>query len=232
MKFIWINLKVQRSARLVKYKFALVSEVDIKLQSPYLGKGRNVTMDNFFTSVSLAEKLKMQSTCLIPQSVKIRKPPLYDTIVMKNNEITLTVYQGKNHKNILVLSPLHSNISIGNDQKHLPETVSFYNATKYGVDVLNQMARKYSVRVASRCWPVKVFYNILDLTGINTWVLFKQITGKRINQRVFLQMLSVELRSASAQSRQNRPNVRCPRSSQVTEQESEPAAKCQRQQCQ
>ncbi|KAJ8895124.1 hypothetical protein PR048_000449 [Dryococelus australis] len=84
---------------------------------------------------------------------------------MKNNETTLTVNQGKKNKNVLVLSTFHPNISIGNDQKHLPET--------YGVNVLNQIARKYSVKVASRRSPVQDFYNILDLAGINAWVLFK-----------------------------------------------------------
>ncbi|KAJ8869096.1 hypothetical protein PR048_030658 [Dryococelus australis] len=191
MKFIRFDLKDQRSASMVKDKFALVSEVwdsfiencslcyvprvnddnrppnqslpeDVvmKLMAPYLGKGINVTTDNCFTSVSLAEKLKMQSTSLVgtvnyarqenPQSVKTRNVPLYDTIVMKNNQTTLTVYQGKINKNILVLSTLHPNISIGNDQKHLPETVSFYNATKYGVYVLDRMARKYSVKAEPR----------------------------------------------------------------------------------
>ena len=37
----------------------------------------------------------------------------------------------------------------------------YYNATKLGVDVLDQMARNYSTRCPSRRWPVRVFYNIL-----------------------------------------------------------------------
>ncbi|KAJ8871938.1 hypothetical protein PR048_028278 [Dryococelus australis] len=119
----------------------------------------------------------------IPQSITTRKAPLYDTVVIKNNETTLTMYQGKNNKNLLVLSTLHSNIYIGNVQKHLPETV-------YGVDVPEQMAIKYSVKAAYRSWQVQVFYNILDIVGINAWILFKQITGKQISWRVFLQKRS------------------------------------------
>ncbi|KAJ8893459.1 hypothetical protein PR048_006057 [Dryococelus australis] len=165
---------------------SLSVHVVMKLMTPYLGKSRNVTTDNFFTSMSLAEKLKMQSISLVGtvnralqeilQSVKTRKAPLYNTIATKNNEATLTVYQGKKNKNVLALSTLHPNISIGNDHEHLPEIVSFYNATKYGVDVLDQMARKYYAKAPSRRWPVQVFYNILVLAGINAQVLFKQIT--------------------------------------------------------
>ncbi len=43
-------------------------------------------------------------------------------------------------------------------------------------DVLDQMARKYSVKAAVRLWPVHVFYNILDLAGINAWILYREVT--------------------------------------------------------
>ena len=54
------------------------------------------------------------------------------------------------------------------------ETVEFYNETNYGVDVTDQMARQYSVKAGSRRWPLAAFYNILDLAGINAFVLYKK----------------------------------------------------------
>lgn len=39
--------------------------VVLRLVEPYMGKGRNVTTDNFFTSVKLAEKLKAKNTSLV-----------------------------------------------------------------------------------------------------------------------------------------------------------------------
>ena len=52
-----------------------------------------------------------------------------------------------------------------------PETVMYYNNTKYSVD-LDQMARAYSVKggVEDGRWPC----NILDLAGINARILFKE----------------------------------------------------------
>jgi hypothetical protein len=38
-----------------------------------------------------------------------------------------------------------------------PETIAFYNDTKYGVDMLDQMAKKYSTKVSSRRWPLRHF---------------------------------------------------------------------------
>jgi flagellar basal body-associated protein FliL len=72
-------------------------------------------------------------------------------------------------KNVLLLSTLHNNVEIdSNHRKKKPDTVVFYNSTKCGVDVADQMAKNYSVKVASRRWPVQVFFSILDLAGINS----------------------------------------------------------------
>ena len=73
------------------------------------------------------------------------------------------------------MSTLHPDVEIpfDNNPKKKPETVLFYNKTKAGVDVIDQMARKYSVRAASRRWPIHVFYNAIDLALINSWILFR-----------------------------------------------------------
>ncbi|GFU06343.1 uncharacterized protein TNCV_4766221 [Trichonephila clavipes] len=42
-------------------------------------------------------------------------------------------------------------------------------------------------------WPLQVFFNILDLAGINAWILYKQTTGENISRQDFLLKLAVEL---------------------------------------
>ena len=62
--------------------------------------------------------------------------------LMKANEIsTLTLYQGKPKKNDCALGFLHMSVELGESEKKKPETVKFYNKTKCGVDVVNQMVR-------------------------------------------------------------------------------------------
>ena len=185
---------------------SLGESVVLRLMEPYIGKGRNVTTDRFFTSVSLVKKLQEKSTSLLgtvnqsrrelPPIAKTANKPLYSTALLKNssNGSILTIYQCKPKRNVLLLSSLHSSVSIGNSEKKVPETIDFYNVTKYGVDVLDQMARKYSVKAGSRRWPVQVFYNILDLAAINSWILYKASTGKRISRRCFILQLVEELR--------------------------------------
>jgi len=72
--------------------------------------------------------------------------------------------------------------------------VQFYNKTKCGVDILDQMARRYSTRAAARRWPVHVFCNILDLAAINAWVIYRGVTGEKMSRHAFLHQLAEELR--------------------------------------
>ena len=71
---------------------------------------------------------------------------------------------------------------------------TFYNNNKYGVDMLDSMCRQLSTKSGCRRWPLAVFFNILDLAGVNAWILFKEKTHSRISRRNFLQQLSKELR--------------------------------------
>lgn len=190
----------------------LADDVVLKLMDPYLDKGRNVTTDNFFTSLGLAKALQSRNTSIVGTVNRVRRelPPSaavdrtkerFSTLLLKHECYTLTVYKCKPQKNVILLSSLHQSVGIRDNPKKIPETVEFYNSTKFGVDVIDQMARTYSVKAASRRWPVQVFYNILDLAGINAWVLFKEVTGKSITRRDFLLKLATELSDPYVASR-------------------------------
>lgn len=186
--------------------------VVMRLMQPYTSKGRNVTCDNFFTAKHLAEQLKRENTTVVgtlkktrrevPPSAKSTAGTLYDTILYKSGETTITSYQGKTKKNVLLLSTMHQSVAVNQEtQKKLPETVSFYNSTKFGVDILDQMSRLYTVKFGCRRWPMHVFFNVLDLAGINAWILYRETTGEEVTRRMFLFKLAEELSSVYVQSR-------------------------------
>ncbi|XP_056120044.1 piggyBac transposable element-derived protein 3-like [Rhinichthys klamathensis goyatoka] len=197
----------------------LADSVVLKMVDPYLGKGRNVTTDNFFTSFELAKALQAKKTSLVgtvnksrrelPPCVKAQKP-LFSTEVLKSGDATLTVYQGKKKKNVCILSTVHTAVGITSGQKRKPETVTYYNKTKVGVDVLDQMARKYSVKAPSRRWPVAVFYNILDLAAINAHILYNKCTNEHVSRRDFITRLASVLRSDHMGSKTSQLVVREP----------------------
>ena len=110
-----------------------------------------------------------------------------------NQATTLTVYQCKRKKNVCILSTLNTSVMVDTTTKKKPETVTFYNETKCGVDIADQMARQYTVKAGTRRWAVAVFYNILDLACINAYVLYKKKTGAAILTRNFIFQLATEL---------------------------------------
>ena len=55
------------------------------------------------------------------------------------------------------------------------------------------MTRLYSVKAASRRWPVHVFYNVVDMALINSWILYKQVFQSSISRREFIQRAAEEL---------------------------------------
>jgi len=111
--------------------------------------------------------------------------PLHETTLLRNGDGATLSYQVKVKKNVLV-STLHSIINTETNHKKIPKTLQFYNKTKCRVDILDQKARKYSTRAAARRWPVHIFYNILDLTAINAWIIYRGVTGEEMSRRAFL----------------------------------------------
>ena len=148
-----------------------------RLLKPYLNKGRNVTTDNFFTSMKLATELQKYKTSLlgtvnrirkeVPAVVKYMKELLYSTTLYKFGDVTMTIYQGKAKKNVAILSTLRQNITIVDNAKKTPESVKTYNDAKYGVNIVDQIARKDTVRTSTRRWPIHSFQYTLDLAAIN-----------------------------------------------------------------
>ena len=147
--------------------------VVMKLIEPFAGKYRNVTTDNFFTYLKSSEDLKADNTSIVgatnrirrktPNEVKTMKNSLYSTILLKNERASFTVYQCKPSKNVLLLSTVHRNVTCADNNKKTSETIQYYDANKYGVDALDQKARLYTTKVASRRCSLQFLYNILDL---------------------------------------------------------------------
>ena len=106
---------------------------------------------------------------------------------------TLTAYAAKRKKTVYILSSVHSVIQTDNTTKRKPNTVTLYNTTKCGVDVMDQMVREYTVRTGTRRWPVAVFYNMIDMAALNAHVLYQACTGRQERRVDFLVELAREL---------------------------------------
>ncbi|XP_032404924.1 piggyBac transposable element-derived protein 4-like [Xiphophorus hellerii] len=181
----------------------LSETVVMRLMEPFMDKGRTVTTDNFFTSLSLARRLLSRKTTIlgtvnkrrreIPQSARQMDRTEFTTQVFSTTGATLTVYAPKRKKTVYILSSMHSVVETEDTTKRKPNTITEYNKTKCGVDVMDQMVREYSVRAGTRRWPVAVFYNMIDMAALNAHVLYQACTGVQERRVDFLVQLAKEL---------------------------------------
>jgi len=115
--------------------------VTLTLAEPYLDRGRNITTDNFFTSIPLAQKLLARKTTLVgtirsnkrelPKPVKEKKDKitLFSSDLYKSENFILTVYKSKPNIKVLLLSTRHTGVQIEDNHKRLPKSISYYNKT-------------------------------------------------------------------------------------------------------
>lgn len=153
-----------------------------RLSAKYIGKGRTITMDNFFTSCGLAEQLLDKNTTIVG-TIRKNKPDLPAEFTQKtkreigsskfcfNNMLTLVSYVPKINKNVLLLSTLHNTPDIDQDTNK-PNIIHYYNENKSGVDTLDQLVRLYTCKRKTMRWPLVLFFNMIDIAGVAAYRLY------------------------------------------------------------
>ena len=184
----------------------LGESVVMSLMQPFLGRGYNVTTDNFFTSLRLAKQLAAKKTTLLG-TVRANRRELPAEFISKNRPLH-SVLQGYNIENqchllsskvkktkivnvMSTMTRLEGNVVQDGSKK--PEAILIYNKTKFGVDRIDQMARLYSTKPGCRRWPLQVFCNMLDIGSINAHTVYKMSSKSRKSRRMFLLSLAEEL---------------------------------------
>lgn len=93
----------------------------------------------------------------------------------------------------MLLSTMHDKPDIDCDTRK-PCIIMDYNATKGGVDTVDQMCSWYSVSRITRRWPMSLFFRVLDIAGVNAHVLLKSNMQDCVrSRRKFLHNLAFSL---------------------------------------
>jgi len=160
-----MNAKVYLGKENNEVARGLTSDVICALVQPISGQdrgGRNVTTDNFFTSVDLANQLKNKKFTLvgimkqnkreIPQEFKPamqrdENAPIFGF----SKDLTFVSCVPKKNKPVVLLSSLHHDSAICSNSGK-PEIIEFYNRTKGEVDVLDQICARYREQLADGQW--------------------------------------------------------------------------------
>lgn len=146
----------------------------------------------------------------VPDVMKdVTSRELGSTAFLYTDKMTLvsqvTKSSKKKKKIVLLLSSMHSIGSIGASGK--PEVIEFYNSTKGGVDTLDQMCALYSCGRSTQRWPSCIFYGMVNVATINSWIIHRENTNSSVTRRKFMQEIANSFIKPWAQQRLSHPNI-------------------------
>lgn len=186
------------------------------------GTNRNVTMDNWFTSIPLAKQLLQQPYKLtivgtlrsnkreIPEEMKNKKRSkrnnqttevntsrkVNTSMFVYDGPLTLLSFKPKPSKMVYMLSSCDEEASVNPDNKK-PHMIEFYNSTKGGVDTFDQMCSVMSCSRKTNRWPMCVFYGMMNIACINSYILYchnASVQGEKVlPRRDFMKKLHSQL---------------------------------------
>ena len=197
----------------------------VELTRPYHGSNRNVTTDNWFTSVPLITDLLTNYGMTlvgtvrgnkreIPLEMKAKETRQHgSSAFLHTKEMTMVSYVAKTSKTkkkvAFLLSSQHTQPTVAASGK--PEIMEFYNATKGGVDTFDQMCAVSSCSRKTRRWPLCVMYGMLNGACINSYIISCENREERrlakISRREYILELGKSLITPWAQRRLSAPTL-------------------------
>lgn len=158
---------------------SISSQIVMALMEPLLNMGYCLTIDNYYTSLNLADLLVQNKTDMygtarstrkeMPHTMVSKKLGVDETISFRRGK--LLAMKWKDKKDICLLSTVHnSEIIVTNKPRkdgsaiRKPKLVVDYNDTMAGVDRLDQHIHDYPI-TRKRCkkYCKKMFHQLLDL---------------------------------------------------------------------
>ncbi|XP_067671704.1 piggyBac transposable element-derived protein 4-like [Haliotis asinina] len=140
-----------------RMQVGLGEKVVTDLARPCAHSGRNITMDNYFTSLNLAQNLQKDQLTLVgtvrsnrtfvpAEFLPKRAREVESSIYSFQETASMVSYVPKKSKAVILLSTMHNSPDVIVDKNHKPEMILFYDETKGGVESLDQLAHPYGVK--------------------------------------------------------------------------------------
>ena len=135
-------------------RLAVPTQSVIRLSKILEGSRRNITADNWFSSLQLVEELKKRDITYLgtlkknkreipPEFLPKKNRPLGSCIYGFTKDVTILSYVPRQNRAVLLLSSMHHKEE--DDQLTLkPAMIADYNNTKGGVDELDKKCSIYS----------------------------------------------------------------------------------------
>jgi len=191
------------------------SPIDVvkRLVKPIEKSKRNLTTDNWYTSILLADFLLHKKITLIGTLRKNKREIPTEFLPDKKKAIgscvfgfqknkTLVSYVPRKKQAVILLSTMHYDSKIDVETRK-PEIIMDYNSTKGGVDTVDKMCAAYSVSRITKRWPLVIFYSLMNIAGINAQILYSysELNDAPNVRRLFLKTLAFDLMKEHLASR-------------------------------
>ena len=184
-------------------KLELPTQSVLRLTKPIENTNRNVTAGNKFSSIQLLEILHSKNLTYLGTLKKKNREIPRDFLRSKEREIGSTLYGFTqdytivshvteiNKAEILISSSHHepsTDMATGK-----PTMIIDYNHGMAGFKEIEKQCLIYSCKRRTSRWPTVVFYTLLDVAGVNAYVLYQGCPGSKLRREDFLLSLARDL---------------------------------------
>lgn len=193
-------------------KLSVPTQALLHVCKPIEGSNRNVTADNWFTSIEAIDELskrkltyvgtvrkdkKMVPAEFLPSSERAVGSTLYGF----RGQITLISFVPKKNRAVLLTSTMHHSVQT-DETKKKPEIICYYNKQKCGVDLLDMKCAIFTCNRKTRRWPLAVFYRMLNIGCVNSFIAYLSYKDSPLMKRFdFIKQLGYELIAPHLQRR-------------------------------
>lgn len=164
-----------------KGDLSLPTQYVLKLTEQFQKSGRNITADNWFSSIEVTDELLKRGLTFVG-TLRKNKPQIPPSLLaaatvtssrfVYQDDKMMVGYTPKKNKKVVLISSMHY-VGEVNENSKLPEIIDFYNMRKGGVDVMDKLCHAYTTARKTNRWPLRYFYGLLDIAAINSLVLYK-----------------------------------------------------------
>ena len=173
-----------------------------------VGLNHCLYFDRFFTSVKLVEHLKddgiyacatmMTNRKGTPLALKVPKgtlrrnlPNRGDSMAFQKDAVTVTAW---NDNNVVVIAHTHlpspgdlvtCERQIGREKRIIPQpkAIESYNFHMNGVDIHDQMRKKYPAGRPSKKYWKYIMWFVIDCCRVNAWICYRQVSTRQVGRR-------------------------------------------------
>ncbi|XP_046987167.1 piggyBac transposable element-derived protein 2-like [Schistocerca americana] len=194
--------------------------------------------DNYYTSLPLLVWLHKQGIyslgtvrrnrvpdCKLPSEAELKKMARGASVerVATVDGVDISNVVWKDNKSVMLLStlagqqPIHEAGRYDKKTKSrttipCPQIIKLYNKHMGGVDLLDSIMGRHKILVKSRKWYIRLFYHLLDMGVVNSWLLYRRVAEtKGIKRTMKLSEFRMEIapclcRSGHTSAKRGRPS--------------------------